>query len=88
MEKFDVLHHILFIKQVRLIVTNAFIIVKKSHQQSWVIYFPNFVFMQIRTVDVKGQKHMNSMCCHAANIHLPKEIFVAFESLLLSELMV
>ena len=88
MEKCDVLHHILFIKQVRLIVTNAFIIVKKSQQESRVIYFPYFVFMQIRTVDVKGQKHMNSMCCHAVRIYLPREIFVAFESLLLSELMV
>ena len=36
----------------------------------------------------EGQKHMNSMCCHAAHIHFPKEIFVAFESLLLSELTV
>ena len=36
----------------------------------------------------EDQKHMNSMCCHGARIHLPKEIFVAFESLLLSELTV
>ena len=36
----------------------------------------------------KGQKHMNLMNCHAARIHLPKEIFMSLESLLPRELTV
>ena len=34
----------------------------------------------------KGQKHMNLINCHAARIHLPKEIFISLESLSLREL--
>ena len=36
----------------------------------------------------KGQKHMNLINCHAARIHLPKEIFISLESLSLRELSV
>ena len=36
----------------------------------------------------EGQKHMNLINCHAARIHLPKEIFMSLESLSLRELTV
>ena len=36
----------------------------------------------------KGQNHMNLINCHAARIHLPKEIFISLESLSLRELTV
>ena len=36
----------------------------------------------------KGQNHMNLINCHAARIHLPKEIFISIESLSLRELTV
>ena len=36
----------------------------------------------------EGQKHMNLINCHAARMHLPKEIFMSLERLSLRELTV